>query len=329
MLAIVVNLVLVLVGWRALSSLPVQQYPKIESSSVVITTVYTGAERRDRPRLPDHADRARGLGDQRRRLHRVDQPRRRQHGHRAAEAQPQQHGGARRGHGAAAAGPLGAARGGRAAGRRGAARRPAVRDLLPELHLEGAQRLRRSPTGSRARCSRSSRRSPGVQRVSIEGGPPDRHAGLDRPRPARRAQPGARRRARGAAAQQLPRRRRPDEGQPRAGQPARQHRPALGRRVRQPDRRRPRRRDRAAVATSRASSSAPRRPTSSPSTTTRKASTSASGRWSGSNEIEVAHRLRAEMERMRPTLPKDIDMRARLRRHGVHGERARRRSPRR
>src|SRR5690606_6725590 len=28
----------------------------------------------------------------------------------------------------------------------------------------------------------------------------------------------------------------------------------------------------------------------------------------GSNEIEVAHRLRAEMERIRPTLPKDIDM---------------------
>ena len=42
-LAIVVNLVIVLVGWRALSSLPVQQYPKIESSSVIITTVYTGA----------------------------------------------------------------------------------------------------------------------------------------------------------------------------------------------------------------------------------------------------------------------------------------------
>src|SRR5215216_7097958 len=42
-LAIVVNLVLVLVGLRALSTLPVQQYPQIESSSVVITTVYTGA----------------------------------------------------------------------------------------------------------------------------------------------------------------------------------------------------------------------------------------------------------------------------------------------
>src|SRR5688500_3417405 len=42
-LAIVVNLVIVLVGWRALTSLPVQQYPKIERSSVVITTVYFGA----------------------------------------------------------------------------------------------------------------------------------------------------------------------------------------------------------------------------------------------------------------------------------------------
>jgi multidrug efflux pump len=42
-LAVVVNLVLVLVGWRALNTLPVQQYPKIEISSVLITTVYTGA----------------------------------------------------------------------------------------------------------------------------------------------------------------------------------------------------------------------------------------------------------------------------------------------
>ncbi|MGH8020372.1 MAG: efflux RND transporter permease subunit, partial [Opitutaceae bacterium] len=42
-LAVVVNLVIVLVGWRALSTLPVQQFPQIESSSVIITTVYTGA----------------------------------------------------------------------------------------------------------------------------------------------------------------------------------------------------------------------------------------------------------------------------------------------
>jgi multidrug efflux pump len=42
-LAIVVNLIIVLVGWRALTTLPIQQYPSIESSSVLITTVYTGA----------------------------------------------------------------------------------------------------------------------------------------------------------------------------------------------------------------------------------------------------------------------------------------------
>jgi multidrug efflux pump len=42
-LAIVVNLVIVLVGVRALTKLPVQQFPNVESSSVIITTVYTGA----------------------------------------------------------------------------------------------------------------------------------------------------------------------------------------------------------------------------------------------------------------------------------------------
>ncbi|WP_038168740.1 efflux RND transporter permease subunit [Verrucomicrobium sp. BvORR106] len=42
-LAIVVNLAIVLVGWKSISSLPVQQYPKIESSSIIITTLYYGA----------------------------------------------------------------------------------------------------------------------------------------------------------------------------------------------------------------------------------------------------------------------------------------------
>jgi len=42
-LAVVVNLALVLVGWRAITHLPVQQYPQLESSSVVVTTVYYGA----------------------------------------------------------------------------------------------------------------------------------------------------------------------------------------------------------------------------------------------------------------------------------------------
>jgi multidrug efflux pump len=42
-LAAVVNLVIVLVGWKALTTLPVQQYPSVESSSVLITTAYVGA----------------------------------------------------------------------------------------------------------------------------------------------------------------------------------------------------------------------------------------------------------------------------------------------
>src|SRR5690606_7555979 len=42
-LAIVINLAIVVVGARALTSLPVQQYPSIDSSSIVITTVYVGA----------------------------------------------------------------------------------------------------------------------------------------------------------------------------------------------------------------------------------------------------------------------------------------------
>jgi multidrug efflux pump len=42
-LAVVVNLAVVLMGWRAVSALPVQQFPKLDSSSVIITTVYIGA----------------------------------------------------------------------------------------------------------------------------------------------------------------------------------------------------------------------------------------------------------------------------------------------
>ena len=42
-LAIVVNLVILAIGWRAIGGLPVRQYPRIESSSIVITTAYIGA----------------------------------------------------------------------------------------------------------------------------------------------------------------------------------------------------------------------------------------------------------------------------------------------
>lgn len=42
-LAIVLNLIIVAVGWRAIGSLPVRQYPRIESTSILITTAYIGA----------------------------------------------------------------------------------------------------------------------------------------------------------------------------------------------------------------------------------------------------------------------------------------------
>lgn len=41
--AIVINLIILLVGYRAVSSLPVRQYPRIESTSLLLNTVYIGA----------------------------------------------------------------------------------------------------------------------------------------------------------------------------------------------------------------------------------------------------------------------------------------------
>ncbi len=42
-LALVVNLIILAVGWRSIGSLPVRQYPRIESTSIVISTAYIGA----------------------------------------------------------------------------------------------------------------------------------------------------------------------------------------------------------------------------------------------------------------------------------------------
>ncbi len=42
-LAVVVNLIILAVGWRAISGLPVRQYPRIESTSILINTAYIGA----------------------------------------------------------------------------------------------------------------------------------------------------------------------------------------------------------------------------------------------------------------------------------------------
>ncbi|MBL9149181.1 MAG: efflux RND transporter permease subunit [Phycisphaerae bacterium] len=42
-LAVVVNLIILAIGWRAIGNLPVRQYPRIESTSILIRTVYVGA----------------------------------------------------------------------------------------------------------------------------------------------------------------------------------------------------------------------------------------------------------------------------------------------
>ena len=78
--------------------------------------------------------------------------------------------------------------------------------------------------------------------------------------------------------------------------------------VRGPHRRRPRRRDRAPERRRDGRARRRRGRAWSPSTARRRPSTSACGRSIGANEIEVAHRLRAEMERIAPTLPPDIEM---------------------
>ena len=42
-LAVVINLIILAVGWRSISALAVRQYPRLESSAIVISTVYVGA----------------------------------------------------------------------------------------------------------------------------------------------------------------------------------------------------------------------------------------------------------------------------------------------
>ena len=170
-LAIVVNLVIVLVGWRALTTLPVQQYPKIESSSVVITTVYNGASAETvRGFLTTPIERVvSAIGG-------VDYI---ESTSRAGvstvtvrlEAEPQQHGGARRGHRAPAAGALRAAGRGRAAGVEvQRADRPYASFYLSFTSTE------RSVPAVTDWLSRTLQPQlatlPGVQRVTIEGGRP-------------------------------------------------------------------------------------------------------------------------------------------------------------
>jgi multidrug efflux pump len=187
-LAVVVNLAIVLVGWRAISALPIQQYPQLESSSVVITTVYTGASARPcggfRTRPIERAVSAIGGVDHFESTSRGEP----QHRHGAPELKTQHDGGAR-------GSELRACR--RCAPscpeEAGAAlvevqrADPALRDLL----FEGFTSSERSVSAltdwlARTRGSRAARhaRRRG-RRVTIkEGGRTDRDARLDRPRPA-------------------------------------------------------------------------------------------------------------------------------------------------
>ena len=134
-LAIVVNLVILLAGWRALTSLPVQQYPKLENSLVVITTVYYGASA-ETIRIYQYADRTGGLRHQRRRLRGIDQQGRCQHRDRSPEAQPQQHGGPGGSHSPTSTGTVGAAAGSRTLRDRHSAGRPALRLVLLEFQFD-------------------------------------------------------------------------------------------------------------------------------------------------------------------------------------------------
>ncbi len=179
-LAVVVNLVILLAGWRALTALPLQQYPKIESSSVIITTVYYGASAETVRGFSQHADRAGRLRDRRGRRCGVDQSRRRQHRYGALEAEPQQHGGSGRGHRAAPTGTIRAAGGSRTACDRSATRRSPLRVLLSQLCLYGTQRAGRhglvvahaaASTLDVARCPTG----------YLRGRPPGCHANLDDP----------------------------------------------------------------------------------------------------------------------------------------------------
>ena len=210
-LAAVVNLVLLVVGWRALMSLPVQQYPQIESSSVIISTVYYGASAetvRGFLTTPiersvsaisgvDHVESTSRAG-----VSTVTVRLKLNHNTTAALAEV-------------------------------TARLQQVRAELPaeaEPPVVEVQRADRPYASFYLSFTSTDRDVPaisdwllrslqpqlatlaGVQRVTIEGGRPARHADLDRSRAAGGAQPGPGRRDRGAPAQQLPRGRRPDQG---------------------------------------------------------------------------------------------------------------------
>ena len=78
-LSVVVSLLILLIGLRAATTLPIRQYPKLSNTVVNITTSYPGRGGRSDPGLHHDADRAGGRLGRRRRLHDVVVGARHQH----------------------------------------------------------------------------------------------------------------------------------------------------------------------------------------------------------------------------------------------------------
>ncbi len=168
-LAIVVNLILLAVGWRCVSALPIRQYPRIESTKIIINTVYIGASAetvRGFLTTPieqavaaidgiDYIESASTPGMSMITVHlRLNHDKQRR---------------ARRDHCPTQPGAQRTAARGRIADHRDPAHRPPLRHVLHQLHLRRRSRSRDSTTTSPARSSPNSQRSPGRAAGGIEG----------------------------------------------------------------------------------------------------------------------------------------------------------------
>ena len=297
-LAIVINLALVLIGLRAATQLPIQQYPRIESSSIIITTVYVGASAeviRGFVTTPieravssisgiDYVESSSVAGfstvTARLKLNHPSTVALAEVGNRLDQIRSELPDGDRIARSSRCSAPTGPTRRSMSASRRKRMTPPQVTDYLTR-NIQ--PRLRRSPT-----CSASASKAR-ARRPCASGSTRERLAAFS----ISAADVQAR-----AHAQQLPRRRRPRQGQRGPGRPARQYRPAQRRRVRTPDRARGRRPASSASPTSAASSWAPRRRPPTSAITARTPSISRSGRCRASTRSASPTRLRAELEKI-------------------------------
>ncbi len=318
-IAVVVNLALVLIGLRAATQLPIQQYP---AHRELVDHHHHGLCRRVRrrhPRLRHDADRARRLVDHGHRLCGIIERAGPQHGHGAAEAQPSEHGRACRGRQPARPDQQRAAARDRIAGGRGAARGPAIRDLLCERHVRehdaaAAHRLSvaQHPAAAQHAAQRAARRARGRTAAS--------HADLAR----RRAPRGLRHQRRPTSRT----RSRATTSSPRSAAP----RATRFRSTCSPTRICARSRNSSGSSCARSGdrivriSDIGRVELGSEEET---ANVRHNGKdavylsvWPlpGANEISVAYALRAELEKIKTAAAAGHRDRARLRRHGLHGK---------